>query len=49
MAYRNTLIWKFGNWANHQKIRKQVRGKTVGNTAGDVVGVEYGGRISEPC
>lgn len=39
MACRKTLIWEFGNWANHQKIRKQVRGRTVGNRDGDVVRV----------
>lgn len=39
MACRKTLIWEFGNWANHQKIRKQVTGRTVGNRDGDVVRV----------
>lgn len=39
MVCRKTFIWEFGNWANHQKIRKQVRGRTVGNRDGDVVRV----------
>ena len=39
MAWGKTLIWEFGNSANHQKIRKQVRGRTVGNRDGDVVRV----------